>query len=143
MGDIMKWLLPNLWAGLAISTAAGFTIAAIMTYLAHRLRKLNNINDSALRAAMHERQRLLLSCGDAKALADLAIQRHMDDTVFLRRLRAQPCYETLYPHFSEPLRRQIAHELDDPDRRKILAAACREDIERLECELLVAPAMLG
>ena len=143
MGDIAKWFLQNFWVSLAVGAATGLAIAAVLTFLVYRLRKLESIDNDALRAVLQERQRLFLCCGDAKALADLAIQRNMDDAVFLRRLRAQPCYETLYPHFSEPLRRQVAHELDDPDRRQILAAACREDIARLERELLAAPAMLN
>lgn len=75
---------------------------------------------------------MLLFCGDARALADLAIQRHMGDDLFLQRLSAQPCYKVLYVHFSEEFRNQIAGGLDNRKERPALAAACRNEIERLE-----------
>ncbi len=135
MGDVGKWFLQNFWAGLAFGGAIGFILAAILTYLAYRLRKLNDIDDSVLRATIHERQRLLLLCGDAKVLADLAIQRHMNDAAFLRRLHEQACYDTLYPHFSETFRQQIAKEPDNLQRGPTAAIACKEEIEQLEKNL--------
>jgi hypothetical protein len=134
MGDVARWLQQNLWAGLAAGAAAGFAIAAVLTCLAFLLRKPSNIDDGALSLALQERQRVLLLCGDAKALADLAIQRHMGDTLFLQQLRTQSCNVALSSHFSEEFRHQIAQERDDRQGRPTLATAYRKEIERLEQE---------
>ena len=132
MGDIAKGILQNLWGALAIGAAAGFAIAAVLTYLAFRLRKPKLGDEGALRAGLQERQRLLLLCGDAKALADLAIQRHIADTAFLEHLRAQPCYAALSPYFSEAFHRQIAERSGVQSRSPLMALACRREIDLLE-----------
>jgi hypothetical protein len=76
--------------------------------------------------------RLRLLCGDAKVLTDLAIQRHMGDADFLRRLQAQPCYDELYPYFSQLFRQEIGQRNIDHDGRAKMAEACRKELERLE-----------
>jgi hypothetical protein len=139
MGEVAKWLLDNLWAGLAIGATTGCAIAAVLTFLSHRLRNLNCIDEDALRVALQERQQLLLLCGDAKALADLAIQRHLGDALFLRRLREQPCYDILSLHFSEPFRLQISQQLNNREGNPTLAAACRKEMEQVEHALLATP----
>jgi hypothetical protein len=132
MDDTVKGILQNLWGASAIGAAAGFAIAAALTYSAFRLRKPKQGDERALGAAPQERRRLLLFCGDVKALADLAIQRHMSDTIFRGRLQALPCYDPLFPYFSESLRQQIAGLPDDQKRGGVLAVSCREEIEQLE-----------
>ena len=135
MGEIAKGILQNLWAALAIGAVAGFAIAALLTHLALRLRKARRSDESALGAALQERQRLLLYCGDAKALADLAIQRHVTDIAFLQHLRMQPCYEALSLYFSESFQREIAECHGVHSRDPLLALACRREIDQLEKQL--------
>ena len=140
MHDVAKWFLQNWQAGLAIVAAVGCGVAALVTYRGHRSQTLDKTDDAAQHTALQERRTLVLLCGDAKALADLAIQRHMSDAVFLQRLRAQPCFNTLFPHFSEDFRQQITLEPGDQKGKQTLAEICRKELERLEREWFPAPA---
>jgi hypothetical protein len=141
MGETTRGILQNLWAASAIGATAGFVIAAVLTYLVFRSRKPKQGDENALRAALQERRRLLLLCGDAKALADLAIQRHISDTTFLEHLRAQPCYAGLSPHFSEAFHRQIAECSGVQSRSPLLALACRREIDQLEKTISTSSAL--
>jgi hypothetical protein len=138
MGDIARWLQQNLWTGLAAGAAAGFAIAAALTCLAFLLRRPNNIDDEASGLARQERQRLLLLCGDAKALADLAVQRHLPDIAFLEHLRAQPCYAALSPYFSDTFQREITKCPGLQSRSPLLALACRKEIDLLEKSISIS-----
>lgn len=132
MDDVVQWLLQISWIDLAVGTVAGLAAAGLLTALAfHLSRRAEGDGGGAARATLEERRRLLLFCGDVKALTDLAIQRHMSDTAFLQRLQAQPCYEILSPYFNEKFREHLA-EPHRHDGRSDLAAACREECERLE-----------
>ena len=132
MDKVAQWLLQISWSDLAVGTVSGLAAAGLLTALALYLsRHADGDGAGAARATLEERQRLLLSCGDIKALTDLAIQRHMSDTAFLQRFQAQPCYQILSPHFGEKFREHLA-EPHRHDGRSDLAVACREECERLE-----------
>ena len=133
MGEVAKWFTQNLWAGLAYGAAAGFVVAALLTLLMHRSRDSGDEDEGNNAHLTQERQRLLLLCGDAKALADLAIQRYMTNPEFLRRLQTQPCYDALIPHLSEEFLSQTALQTNDA-RGSTLATLFRREIERLERE---------
>lgn len=131
MNDIARWFLQNAGAGLAACALACLLLAFLLVMKAFRTsRPKEDFRNS--RFARDTAKRLMLDCGDAKALASLAIQRHMADAEFLRHLSQLPCYEELVPHFSETLKTKFATEPVDSGGRPTLAAACLEDIERLE-----------
>jgi hypothetical protein len=130
MSDIAKWLLQISWSDLAIGIAAGLAATGLLTFLALRLRRRDD-GDGRPQDQTDEKRRLLLFCGDAKALADLAIQRHMSDLAFVQRFQAQPCYEFLSPHFSETFRQAMAHPGQHRGRSD-LADACRRECEQLQ-----------
>ena len=132
MDEVTQRLFQISWIDLAGGTALGLAAASLLTVLALRLsRRADGDDGGAARATLEERRRLLLFCGDIKALTDLAVQRHMSDTAFLQRFQAQPCYEILTSHFSEKFREHLA-EPQRRDGRSDLAVACREECERLE-----------
>ena len=132
MGEVVNWLLRISWADLVIGTAAGFGAAMMLTMLTLYLHgKRSGLAGNAEHDGINEHKRLLLYCGDVKALTDLAIQRHMSDVAFLQRFRAQPCYEILAPHFSDDVRQRLA-QARGHDGHADLAAACRAECERLE-----------
>ena len=117
---------------LAIGVAAAIAAAGLLAVLSWYLRQASDGEDENLdHTAQPERRQLLLSCGDVKALADLAIQRHMSDAAFLQRFQEQPCFGVLLPHFSDEFREQLVQK-PKPDRRANLATACRAECERLE-----------
>lgn len=132
MDEVAQWLLQVSWIDLAVGTVSGLAAAGLLTAMALYLsRRADSDGEGTPGAAVEERRRLLLFCDDVKALADLAIQRHMSDTAFLQRFQAQPCYQFLSPHFAEKFREHLA----EPHRhhgRSDLAVACREECERLE-----------
>ena len=131
MEAVAKWLLQISWTDLAVGAAAGLAAAGLLAIVAVTLRWRTAGGDDIDRRVPDERRRLLLFCGDVKALTDLAIQRHMSDAVFYRRFQEQPSYEILSPHFSERFREHLAR-IRRPDGHSDLAVACREECERLE-----------
>jgi len=132
MDRVVQWLLQVSWADLLIGTMAGFVAAVLLTMLSLHLRHIRSAApEKGEHWALDERQQNLLYCGDIKALTDLAIQRHLTDFAFVQRFRAQPCYEILSPHFSKDFRERLARSRKF-DGGKDLAAACREECERLE-----------
>jgi hypothetical protein len=132
MDEVAQWLLQISWIDLAVGTLSGLAAAGLLTALALWLSKrAGGDGEGTARTALEERRRLLLFCGDVKALTDLAIQRHMSDNAFLQRFQTQPCFEILSPHFGEKFREHLA----EPHRHhghSDLAVACREECERLE-----------
>lgn len=131
MGEIAKWLPQISWTDLAIGIAVGLAVLGALVILAFFLLPRDRTDDNSARLEREEEEQRRLLCEDAKVLADLAIQRHMSDVAFLERFRTQPCYDALFSHFSEKFRERLAH----PARhygRSDLAAACREECERLE-----------
>ena len=120
------------WSELGAIAAAAIAAAGLLAALLWYLRRSSSGEDeSADHTAQLERRQLLLSCGDVKVLADLAIQRHMSDTAFFQRFQEQPCFGVLLPHFSDEFREHLAQK-PKPDRRANLATACRAECERLE-----------
>jgi hypothetical protein len=133
MGEVAKWLVQVSWMDLAVGVMAGLAAAGLLTVLVMSLGRSNRDGDGRSDDVPQEQQRLLLFCGDARALADLAVQRHMSDLAFFQRFQSQPCYQALSPHFSEQFREHLAQ----PGRqsgRSDLASACRQECERLERE---------
>jgi len=130
MGEFAKWLPQVSWTDLAAGIAVGLAVLGLLTVLAFSLRPRGHDDGDSKRHDPEQEQRRLL-CGDAKVLADLAIQRHMSDTAFLERFRKQPCYEALYSHFSENFRARLTQPGGHYGRSD-LAVACREECERLE-----------
>ena len=132
MEAIPKWLMRLSGADYAYGIAAAIAAAVLVISVVLHVRQLRNREENSSDGeASRERRQLLLSCGDVKALTDLAVQRHMSDVVFLQRLREQPCYSVLSPHFSEGFRARLTQKLRN-DGHADLAAACREECERLE-----------
>lgn len=132
MEAISNWLLRLSGADLAYGTAAAIAGAVVLVSLTlHFRQRWTRYEDNSDSDAVREKRQLLLYCGDVKALTDLAVQRHLSDVAFLQRFREQPCYGKLLPHFSDEFRermnRKPAH-----DGHAELAAACREECERLE-----------
>jgi hypothetical protein len=129
--DQIATALPRIpWTDLAVGLAVGAAVLGALTLLVFFLRPQSRDDDGGWRGREQDEQRRLF-CEDAKVLADLAIQRHMSDVVFLERFRAQPCYDVLFSSFSEKFRERLAqpgahHGHSD------LAVACREECERLE-----------
>jgi len=130
MGEFAKWLPRVSWTDLTIGIAVGLAILGALTTLAYYLLPHERGNDDGPRREGEEERRRLL-CGDAKVLADLAIQRHMSDVAFLERFQAQPCYDALYSHFSDTFRERLTQP-GKHHGHSDLAAACREECERLE-----------
>jgi hypothetical protein len=131
MDAFAKWLGLT-WSELGAIAAAAIAAAGLLAALRWYLRRPSNGEDESVEhAAQLERRQSLLSCSDVKALADLAIQRHMSDAIFLQRFQEQPCFGVLLPHFSDEFREYLAQKLK-PDRRSNLAIACRAECERLE-----------
>jgi len=135
MNELTQWFLQNAWAGLAVGVATSVVIAAIVIFTLYRLLP-PSITGNFPSEQSQEYSRLILFCGDAKALADISIQRCIGNSDFLRRFHAQPSYAALLPYFSPDFQRQMAQEQDDHDGRPILAMACQAEIERLEQEFL-------
>ena len=132
MDEIAKSLLRLSGADLAAGAVAAIILLGPLVVLPLYRRWRRSGDDQSIDLARLEGQRrLLLYCGDVKALTDLAIQRHMSDVAFLQRFQAQPCYEILTPHFSAAFREQLAQPRKH-DGRADLAAACRAECERLE-----------
>jgi len=131
MGEIAKWLPQVSWTDLAIGIAAGLAILGALVLLAYFLLPRQRNDETGSSREREEKERRHLLCEDAKVLADLAIQRHMSDVAFLERLRAQPCYDALYSHFSDGFRERLTQPNKHPGRSD-MAAACREECERLE-----------
>jgi len=130
--DAFAKLLGVTWSQLGAIAVAAIAAAVLLAALRWYLRRSSSDADENVDQTAHlERRQLLLSCGDTKALADLAIQRHMSDTVFLQRFQEQPCFGLLLPHFSDEFREHLAQK-PKPDRRANLATACRAECERLE-----------
>ena len=131
MGEAAKWLVQVSWTDLAVGVMAGLAAAGLLAVLIMSFGRSNRDKDSTSQDQPRDQQRLLLFCGDARALADLAVQRHMSDIAFFQRFQSQPCYQVLSPHFSEEFREHLAQ----PSRqsgRSGLASACRQECERLE-----------
>ena len=132
MVAIPNWLLRLSGADVAYGSAAAIAGAVVLVSLTlHFRQRWNRHDDSSESDAARERRQLLLYCGDVKALTDLAVQRHMSDVAFLDRLREQPCYDRLSPHFSNEFRERLNSKLRQ-DGHADLAAACREECDRLE-----------
>jgi len=131
MGETVQWLYQNMWAGLAASAAIGSIVAAIATVCRNR-QALGGATRAPIQQSTPEWRSLQLACGDAKAMADLAMQRHWDDDNFLRRFRSQPCYEILSPHFSDAFRQILQRPAAHDHRHPTLADTCRKEVERLE-----------
>jgi len=132
MGTIAKWLLGLSGADLAYGAAAAIAAAVLLVALTLHVRQQRTRGQNILDGdASSERKQMLLYCGDIKALTDLAVQRHMSDVTFLQRFQEQPCYTALTPHFSNAFRERLNDKLRQ-DGHADLAAACREECERLE-----------
>jgi hypothetical protein len=142
MDVIAKALMHLSWADLAfgaaiIAIAAGLSVLLVV----HARNRESDNDDSIERNVMEERRQLLLYCGDAKALADLAVQRHMSDTAFLQHFQQQPGYKILSAHFGDAFRDRLAQKRRH-DGRADLATACRAECERLE-QLWQLPELQG
>jgi hypothetical protein len=132
MDEIAKSLLRLTWADLAAGGVAAIILIGPLALLPlYRRWRARGEAEPVDPAPTEERQRLLLSCGDVRALTDLAIQRHMSDTVFLQRFQAQPSYPILEPHFSAAFRERLTHPSKHKGRAD-LAAACQAECERIE-----------
>ena len=132
MGGIAKGIAQYSWAGLAAGWVVAIAAAGILAFLILYLRRSQGREDDIIeRGIREERRQRLLYCGDVKALADLAIQRHMSDAAFLQHCQNQPCYKALLPHFSDAFRERLAQKFR-PDGHADLATACRLECERLE-----------
>lgn len=132
MEAIPNWLLRLSGADLGYGAAATIAGAVVLVSLTlHFRQRLPRDEDSSDSDAVRQRRQLLLYCGDVKALTDLAVQRHMSDAAFLQRFREQPCYDKLVPHFSDEFRERMNRKLRQ-DGHADLAAACREECDRLE-----------
>ena len=129
MGEIAKWLVQVSWTDLAVGAMAGLAAAALLAVLVMSLT--HSDRDGRSDEVPQEQQRLLLFCGDARVLADLAVQRHMSDAAFSQRFQSQPCCQALSPHFSEQFREYLAQPGQQKNRSG-LASACRQECERLE-----------
>ena len=132
MPMVANWLLQNLWVELALGCAVGGALAVPLLYLQHLARQKNKEREEDLRAARERRQRFLMFCADAKVITDLAMQRYMSDMQFVQCLRAQPCFETLFPYFSAEFRTLLAQELSNHANKACLAIACHAELSRLE-----------
>lgn len=132
MDVIGKALLQLTWADLVVGAAVIAAIGGSVAFLVLYARGLRSLDDDGIeRSIMEERRQLLLYCGDAKALADLAIQRHMSDAAFLQHFQQQPCYKILAPHFCDAFRERLAQRRRN-DGHAELATASRVEFERLE-----------
>jgi len=132
MDVIAKALLQLSWADLAVGAAVIAAVGGSLAFLVLYARGLRKLDDDAIeRSIMEEKRQMLLYCCDAKALADLAIQRHMSDTAFLQHFQQQPCYKLLAPHFSDAFRERLAQKRKN-DGHANLATASRAEFERLE-----------
>jgi hypothetical protein len=132
MPMVANWLLQNLWVELALGCAVGVALAVPLLNLQHLARQKNKEREEDLQAARERRQRFLLFCADAKVIADLAMQRCMSDLQFLQSFRAQPCFEALYPFFSEEFRALLAQQPGNLANKAFLPATCHAEISRLE-----------
>jgi len=132
MGVVGNWLLHLSWADFAVGAVSGVAAAGLLVTLTRYLRSRSGGHDDEFaRAAVAERQQLLLYCGDVKALADLAIQRHMSDAAFFQRLQDQPGFGMLAPYLSNSFRERLTQNLRH-DGHADLAAACHVECERLD-----------
>ena len=132
MDVIVKALMQLSWADLVVGAAAFAAAAGSLAFLVLYTRARRALDDDSIeRSIMEEKRQLLLYCGDAKALADLAIQRHMSDTAFLQHFQQQHCYKILAPHFSDAFRERLARKRKN-DGHADLATASRAEFERLE-----------
>ncbi len=136
--EALRWLLQNAWVGWIFGAAIGLAVAFPLTFL-DRVRRAKDAGIPAIHEHLKKRQEIKLLCGDARALADLAIQRHFSDAAFLRRLRAQPSYTVLSPYLSDRFRQLLTLETLGEDGRGLLATACLEEIEKLEHFLADTP----
>jgi hypothetical protein len=131
MHEALRWFLQNAWVGWILGAVMGLAVAIPLTFL-DRIRRAKGAGNPAIHEQLNKRQEIRLLCGDARALADLAIQRHLSDAAFLRRLQAQPSYTVLSPYLSDRFRQLLTQEALSEDGRGLLAAACLEEIEKLE-----------
>ncbi len=125
MGEFWKWLPQNLWAELSIVGALGLAVAVLTILFVYLFPNHNDDKDDTLLAAKKERQRLLLFCGDATALATLAVQRDTSDGIFLRRFRALPAFDALFPHFGDQFRQTIVQTTDDSQKSLCMTLRCK------------------
>jgi hypothetical protein len=132
MGALVNSLLQNLWVEMALGCAGGFAIAVLLVYVQHYVRQLKKNHEEDLQTDQERRQRFLLYCADAKVVTGLAMQRHMSDVQFLDSLRAQPCFEALFPFFSEEFKELLNREPGGLAITAFLAPACHAEITRLE-----------
>jgi hypothetical protein len=132
MPMVANWLLQNLWVELALGCTVGFALAVPLVYLQHLARQKSKERDEELLVARERRQRFLMFCTDAKVITDLAMQRYMSDVQFLQSFRAQPCFDELFPFFSEEFRELLAQEPGDHANKAFLAVACHAEVTRLE-----------
>ena len=132
MPMVANWLLQNLWVELALGCAVGFALAVPLLYLQHFARQKNKEREEDVQAAHERRQRFLLFCADAKVIAGLAMQRCMSDLQFLQSFRAQPCFEALFPFFSEEFKALLTQEPGNHANKAVLAVACHAELARLE-----------
>jgi len=138
MHGSLQQILQHAWVGWAFGLAMGLAVATPLAFLNH-IRCAKGADNSITREQLEKQQQIKLLCGDAKALADLAIQRHLSDAVFFQRLQTQPCYAVLSPYLSDEFRRLLAQDPMAEDGRAALANACLQEIERLECGLANTP----
>ncbi len=87
--------------------------------------------------------RLLIA--DARISIVLALQRHLGNEQYRRRLRIEPHYRALRPHLSASFRVLMMPQSNwagyrfSEGRKPNLILAYQNEIERLEMELLMAP----
>jgi len=136
MSDIADWLPSSVGIGLIFGSVAGFAAVALAAIFVRRFFIRVTQPEAVTRVELEERRRMLLFCSDAKALADLAVQRHMSNTLFLRHLRSQPCYEALLPYFGESFTNDLLLATENGEEKSKLAQACRDEIERLQHQFL-------
>jgi hypothetical protein len=131
MKEALQWLLQNAWVGWVLGAAIGLALGIPLTVF-DKIRRATGADDSTIREQLKEQQQIRLLCGDARALAYIAIQRHLSDAVFRRRLQAQPCHAVLWPYFSAEFRGRLLQDPMAEDGPATLANVCLEEIERLE-----------
>ena len=136
MSDVAHWVLHHLGAVFAASAAICLALAGLLVVWVFRTTSPPHRHDTASRDLAEKLRRLKLQSGDVKALANLAIQRHMDNKTFLHHLNGQRSCRELLQYFNMDLQQKLAHEPADQSSKSMLAAACLNEIERLEREFV-------
>ncbi len=132
MPMVANWFLQNLWVELALGCMVALGLAVPLLYLQHLARQKSKEREEESLVERERRRRFQLFCADAKVITDLAMQRCMTDVQFLQSFRAQPCFEELFPFFSEEFRELLAQEPGNHANKALLAIACHAELSRLE-----------